>query len=701
MIDTNLYDGLQAMARTIRGLSIDAIQKANSGHPGLPLGCAEIGSLLFAAEMKHCPTDPDWMDRDRFVLSAGHGSMLVYSLLSLTGYGVDLKEIASFRQFGSRCAGHPEYGLVRGVETTTGPLGAGFATAVGMAMAETNLAATYNTAKHTVINHYTYVLAGDGCLQEGVSAEAASLAGHLGLGKLIVFYDSNRITIEGHTDISFTEDVARRFEAYGWQILHADGYDLDGLSARIAEAKADPNRPSLIIAKTIIGKGSPNKADSHEVHGAPLGAEEVRATKTAIGLDPDQDFQLAPSLESFMAERRVQWNKAREAWQGTFNAWAQENPALKQRWDQAMAATQGAHGHAATLPAIDWPQAKIGDKQASRASSGKCLQAIAASVPFLIGGSADLAPSNNTEMKGMGDYQKGSRTGRNLHFGIREHAMGNIINGLTLHGGLKAYGATFLVFSDYMRPSLRLAALMRIPSIFVFTHDSIFVGEDGPTHQPVEHLSSLRIIPGLESLRPADQEETALAWELALQKGFGAHQPTVFGQNRSAGDFAALGPSCLILTRQNLTVFAKGPLWQDQVRATGAHVALEGGKKPQAVLLASGSEVNLALDAAQALAAKGTNIRVISIPSLDRFRVAWNRGEIVGKDAWIPLGLPVFACEAADYASWAEFVPRKHFVGIVGFGECGPGETVARHFGLVPDALAGCILKNLEQGEQK
>ena len=686
-MNTNHLKRIQQFANTVRGLSIDGIQKANSGHPGLPLGCADIGALLYTQVLKHNPANPDWIDRDRFVLSAGHGSMFIYSLLGLCGYGTTTADMAQFRQNGSRCPGHPEYGLTKGVETTTGPLGAGFATAVGMAMAEARLAAVFNTPKHAVIDHHTYVLAGDGCLQEGVSSEAASLAGHLGLGKLIVIYDSNHITIEGHTDVSFTEDVAKRFEAYGWQVLRADGYDLSGLAAALTSSKTETQKPSIIIAKTVIGKGSPNKADSHEVHGAPLGADEVAATKTAIGLDPAQSFQIPAAVTDFVAELAGGWKQRQADWQKGFDAWAKENPELLKLWNTTMKGT-ASHGQL-ELPAITWPTATVGDKLATRAASGKSLQAAAAALPFLIGGSADLAPSNNTELKAQGDFQKGSYTGRNLHFGIREHAMGNIVNGLVLHGGVKAYGATFMVFSDYMRPSLRLAALMKIPSIFVLTHDSIWVGEDGPTHQPVEHLSSLRIIPGLETLRPADVEETTLAWQLALEKGTGAHAPTVHGSRKDIGKWENCGPSVLALTRQNLTVFAKPAGWQDSVRKIGAYVALDCAK-PDCVVLASGSEVGCALEAAAALKAEGKNVRVISVPSLDRFRAAWTRGEIEGK--LVPAGVKLFAIEAADYTSWAEFVKRANFVGVTGFGECGPGEVVAKHFGVTAQGLKDVIL---------
>jgi transketolase len=679
---------IQQFAHTVRGLSIDAIQKANSGHPGLPLGCAEIGALLYTTVLKHNPADPHWADRDRFVLSAGHGSMFIYSLLGLCGYGTTVEDMAKFRQFGSLCPGHPEFGLTKGVETTTGPLGAGFATAVGMAMAEARLAALFNTAAHKVVDHHTFVLAGDGCMQEGVSAEAASLAGHLGLGKLITIYDSNHITIEGHTDVSFTEDVAKRFEAYGWQILRADGYDLDGLASAIATAKAEAGKPSLIIAKTIIGKGSPNKQDSHEVHGAPLGADEVAATKKALGLDPAASFQVPADVTGFVQELSAGWKKNQADWDKAFAAWAAANPELKKLWDTTFAGTDP-HG-AVKLPAVAWPSFAVGEKLATRSASGKCLQSAASALPFLIGGSADLAPSNNTDMKGQGDFQKASPAGRNLHFGIREHAMGNIVNGLVLHGGVKAFGATFMVFSDYMRPALRLAALMKIPSVFVLTHDSIWVGEDGPTHQPVEHLSSLRIIPGLETLRPADAEETACAWELALAKGTGHHAPTTHGSRKSPGAWEEAGPSALALTRQNLTVFAKPAGWQESVRKLGAYVALDAAK-PDCVVLASGSEVGCALEAAAALSAEGRQVRVISVPSQDRFRAAWNRGEIEGKAALVPAGAKLFAIEAADFTSWAEFVKRGRFVGIEGFGECGPGETVAKHFGVTAQGLIEAI----------
>lgn len=726
MLDKAILSQIKDLAKTVRGLSIDGVQAANSGHPGLPLGTADIGALLFASEMKHDPNDPSWIDRDRFVLSAGHGSMLIYSLTHLLGYALPLDELKKFRQLGSRTAGHPEYGLVPGVETTTGPLGAGFANAVGMAVAETRLAALFNTGTQKVVDHYTYVLAGDGCMMEGVSQEAASLAGHLGLGKLIVIYDSNRITIEGHTDLAFTEDTAARFAAYGWHVLHADGYDHEGLAKALDAARAETGKPTLIVAKTIIGFGSPNKADTHDVHGSPLGPDEVKATKAKLGLDPEAFFAVPDAVATFGAARAAEGAKKHAAWKELFASWARANPDKKALWDatfgvpgaggmgESIAASLAAgtgpdlnvKGEAIDaaqeavkkgLPAIAWPAFEAGAKMATRSASGASLQAAAAALPQLVGGSADLAPSNNTDLKGLGHYQKGSREGRNFHFGVREHAMGSVVNGMVLHGGLKVFGATFLVFADYMRPSIRLAAIMKIPSIFIFTHDSIWVGEDGPTHQPTEQLASLRAINGLEVLRPADAEETAFVWQLALEKGFGAHAPANAAHGHTHDDHSShgygVGPTALALTRQNLVVFAKPAGWQESVRKTGAYIAKEakGGagalKDKGIVILATGSELGAALTAAQTLEAEGKNVRVISVPSLDRLRAV--RKKVIGD--LIPQGALAFATEAGNSMSWAGIVHPDLVLGLDGFGECGPGEKVANYFGLNADGLVALV----------
>ncbi|HAE22153.1 MAG TPA: transketolase, partial [Spirochaetaceae bacterium] len=464
---------LNETAKTIRCLSMDAIQEANSGHPGLPLGAAELGALLYGEFLRHDPAAPAWLDRDRFVLSAGHGSMFLYSLLYLAGYGLSLDDIKSFRQLGSKCAGHPEYGFIPGIETTTGPLGQGIANAVGMAIAESMMAARYNQPGHEIINHYTYTLAGDGCMQEGVASEAVSLAGHLGLGKLVVFYDDNRITIDGATSLSFSEDVGARFAACGWQVLKGDMYDADGLRSLLAKAKAETGKPSLIALKSVIGKGAPTMQGSHKVHGAPLGAEEIARAKEAMGVPADARFWVSPQAKDFFSARAKELAAERAAWEGRYAAWKKAYP--------ESAAELEASLRGDTALTVQWPSYKAGDSLATRAASGKALVAAAAAWPQLVGGSADLTGPNSTQLPGE-PYSTANRAGRMIHYGVREHAMAAISNGLALHGGFRPFCATFLVFADYLRPALRLSALMGLPVIYVLTHDSVFVGEDGPTH---------------------------------------------------------------------------------------------------------------------------------------------------------------------------------------------------------------------------
>jgi transketolase len=653
-------DGLTASALSVRALSMDAVQAANSGHPGLPMGCAEIGSLMYGEILKHAPHDPEWIDRDRFVLSAGHGSMLLYSLLHLSGYDLALDDIKKFRQIGSKCAGHPEYGLAPGVETTTGPLGAGFSNAVGMAIAETHLAEIFNTEQHTIIDHYTYALAGDGCLMEGISSEAASLAGHLGLGKLIVLYDSNSISIEGSTSLAFSENVAARFKAYGWQVLEGDAYDFQQMSQLIQKAQAETEKPSLIILRSIIGKGSPNKAGTHGVHGAPLGEEEVIASRRELGIPEDQSFFVHPEARNYFKQKQPIWRQQYVEWEETFKAWANANPDLKDRWDTYM--------KPGFPQDIDFPGFGPGDAEATRKVSGAFLQKLADALPNLVGGSADLAPSNNSELENYGHYSREDRGGRNFHFGVREHAMGGITNGIALHGGLRPYAATFLVFSDYMRPAIRLAALMKLPVIYIFTHDSIYIGEDGPTHQPVEQLAALRAIPGLTVLRPGDPEETVEAWKIAVE-------------NQS-------GPTALVLTRQKVTTYSKAdPDWSRSMRK-GAYLVKDCDGTPDVVLLATGSEIGMALEAA---GKSGKRVRVISIADLNTFlnqdtgdREADN-GE---REALIPSGSRVVVVEAGISAGWGTLVNnQKDLFTINRFGESGPGEDVAAHLGFTVERL--------------
>ncbi|MCL2271043.1 MAG: transketolase, partial [Treponema sp.] len=579
---------LEKIALSVRALSIDAIQKANSGHPGLPLGAAELGAMLYGELLKHDPSDPAWADRDRFILSAGHGSMFLYSLLYLAGYrDITMEDIRNFRQIDSRAAGHPEYGMAAGIETTSGPLGQGVAMAVGFAAAETMLAARFNTAAHKIVDHFTFALCGDGCLMEGVSAEASSFAGHHGLGKLIVFYDSNKITIDGSTDIAFTEDVAKRYESYGWQVLHGSMYDFEEIARLTAQAKTETKKPSMIILTSIIGKGAPNKQNTADIHGAPLGAEEIAAARANLGIPGD--FYVAPEAENYFKAKQALWKETRASWQVLFEAWSKDNPEKRAEWDRFFSGK--------AVPAV-LPAFNCGDKIATRTAGAKALAAAAKANANLTGGSADLKGPNAVGLPAeLGTWTKENRAGQYVHFGIREFAMAAICNGIALHGGLRSYCSTFMVFSDYLRPAIRLSALMRQPVIYVLTHDSIFVGEDGPTHQPVEHLAALRVIPDLRVLRPGDAEETAEAWAMAMEH--------------------AEGPCVLALSRQNITVFPKAdPDWKNTIR-TGAYIVKQAPASngcadgnPDIVIIATGSEVGIALEAA---AQAGKAVRVVSM----------------------------------------------------------------------------------------
>ncbi|MDR1277647.1 MAG: transketolase [Treponema sp.] len=647
---------LEKIALSVRALSIDAIQKANSGHPGLPLGAAELGAILYGELLRHDPADPAWPDRDRFILSAGHGSMLLYALLHLAGYkDMRLEDIKTFRQVGSRAAGHPEYGMAGGIEATSGPLGQGLAMAVGLAVAETMLAARFNTAGHTIVDHYTYALAGDGCLQEGVSAEAGSFAGHQGLGKLIVFYDSNKITIDGSTDLSFTEDAAKRYEAYGWQILRGSMYDFEEIGRLTAQAKAEHKKPSLIILTSIIGKGAPNKQNTADAHGAPLGPEETAAAKQALGIPGD--FYIAPEALDYFRAKRETWGKTRESWQAQFEAWSKENPEKRKDWDNFHAGK--------ALPAA-LPVFAQGDKIATRSAGNKALGAIAAANANLVGGSADLKGPNAVGFPNSGVYSAKDRTGRYIHFGIREFAMAAISNGILLHGGLRAFCATFMVFADYLRPALRLSALMRQPVIYVFTHDSIFVGEDGPTHQPVEHLAALRVIPNVRFLRPADAEEAAEAWTMAMDRGE--------------------GPTVLALSRQNITVFPKeDPEWKNTIR-TGAYIVKKApGGSPGVVIIATGSELGLALEAAALAVEK--KVQVVSMISRELFE---SQPPAI-QESIIPPGVRVVCCEAGVRNGWERWAKPEDIFSIDRFGESGPAGKVAEALGFTAGALAAIV----------
>ncbi|MGP1603399.1 MAG: transketolase [Treponema sp.] len=646
---------INAVASSIRSLSMDAIQKANSGHPGLPLGAAELAAVLYGEILKHNPADSKWADRDRFVLSAGHGSMLLYSILHLSGYKVSIDDIKSFRQVGSNCPGHPEYGMTDGVECTSGPLGQGIAMAVGMAVAETMLAARFNTAKHKIVDHCTYSLVGEGCLQEGVASEACSLAGHLKLGKLIVYYDSNKISIDGSTDITFTENIAKRFEAYGWQVLNGSMYNPEEILKLSEEAKKCTDKPTLIILKSVIGYGAPLQGTA-DVHGAPLGADGVKTAKKTLGLPEDKDFYVLPEAYKYFEDKKAKFNSAEEDWKKEFDAWSKENPDLRNQWDAF-------HSGKPTGTAKD-VGFKAEDKTATRGAGGKVLNVMADRYLNLVGGSADLSGPNKTQLKnGGGIYSENNRIGRTIEFGIREFAMSALCSGISLHGGLRPFCATFLVFSDYMRAQIRLASLMKQPVIYIFTHDSIYVGEDGPTHQPIETLTALRAIPGVQVLRPGDAQETEAAWEMAIE----AHDH----------------PVCIILTRQDLQGYEKADKdWKNTVKC-GAYVAKDCEGTPDITVLASGSEVSMAINAASKVTQK--KIRIVSVIDVKLFASL----DEAAREKLTGSGVRIVTAEAGIGMEWMQFVKDKRDVfSIERFGESGPAEKVAEHLGFTAEKLA-------------
>ncbi|ACL04444.1 Transketolase family protein [Desulfatibacillum aliphaticivorans] len=645
---------------TIRTLSMDAIQKANSGHPGAPMGMAPAAYVLFTRYLKHNPSNPEWHDRDRFVLSAGHASMLLYSLLHLTGYDLSLDDIKNFRQWGSRTPGHPEYGHTPGVETTTGPLGQGLANAVGMAMAERFLASYFNRPGHPVVSHHTYCYCGDGCMMEGITHEAASLAGHLGLSKLICLYDDNKISIEGSTDIAFTEDVKARFAAYKWQVITVeDGNDLDAIAKAIEEAQEDKDRPSLIAIRSHIAFGSPHKQDSSDAHGAPLGEEEILLTKKNLGWPETEPFFVPQEALDVFRQCVDKGAKAEAEWNDAMAAFAKAHPEIAEEFAPIMNGDLP-DGWDADIPAFT-PEDNV---IATRAASGTVLNAIAPKLPTLIGGSADLAPSNKTFINGSGEFQVMNYQNRNIRFGVREHAMGAIMSGMALHKGIRPYGGTFLVFADYVRPAIRVAALMGAPTIYVFTHDSVAVGEDGPTHQPVEHLLSLRAIPNLTVIRPSDATETAEAWKQAIT-------------NNS-------GPTALILSRQKLPVIDRNRYSGAQGLAYGAYVVADAkGKNPDCILIASGSEVNLALQAREQLAEKGVEARVVSMPSWELFEKTTEeyRNRVLPPNVTKRL-----AIEAGTTLGWERYVGTDgKIIGIDRFGASAPGGEVLNKLGMNVD----------------
>jgi transketolase len=647
-------EDMKLVATTIRTLAMDGVQKAKSGHPGMPMGCAEIAAVLWLKALKHNPSDPAWANRDRFVLSAGHGSMLLYSMLHLCGYDLSMDDLKNFRQWESRTPGHPEFGHTPGVETTTGPLGQGVANAVGMTLAQELLRAEFD-AGGPLIDHFIYALAGDGDLMEGVSYEAASLAGHWGLGRLIVVYDSNEITIEGSTDLAFSEDAAARFAACGWHVQRVDGHDCDAIEAALAAARDEKARPSLVIAKTRIAKGSPGREGSEESHGAPLGDDEVKKTKANLGCDPDGTFCVNERVYEIFAMRRKELESEYDAWRTMFDKKVKGE--LKKRWDRFFDAVD-ADSLRGALPVFE-----TGKSVATRSAGGKVLEALFRELPNIVGGSADLAPSNKSFVKGYNETGRGA-IGRNIHFGIREHAMGAIQNGIAYYGGFIPYSATFFVFMDYMRPPVRLAALSKLRSIYVFTHDSFFVGEDGPTHQPVEHLAVARAIPGLTVIRPADAEETREAWLAALS--------------------GEAGPTAILLTRQDIPVLERGA---DGARGLhrGAYVLWDPKRALDIILLASGSEVHIALEAAKELEASGIGARVVSFPSWEMFekQPGGYRESVlpaaVGRRAVIEAGLSMGWERYAGVG--ALYVTLEHF------GASAPAQVLAGRFGFTKDNI--------------
>jgi len=655
----NTLDNL--CVNTIRMLSVDCVERANSGHPGMPMGAAPMAYVLWTMFLRHNPSNPDWFDRDRFVLSAGHGSALIYSLLHLTGYDLTLEDLKGFRQWGSKTPGHPEYGLTPGVETTTGPLGQGFANGVGMAIAERFLAARFNRPGHNIVDHYTYGIAGDGDLMEGLSHEAASLAGHLKLGRLIYLYDDNKISIEGSTEITFTEDVKARFRAYGWHVDYVDdGNDLDAIRKAITAAQQEVEKPSLIAVRTLIGYGSPNKEGLSGAHGEPLGPAEIKLVRKRLGWPEEKVFFVPDEARSHFRKAVLRGKELEREWKDNFNAYRESHPDLADLLEQTIENR---------LP-DDWdsnlPVFPADDKGiATRVASGKVLNAIAPRLFNLIGGSADLAPSNKTLINNEKEMQAGAFGGRNIRFGVREHGMGSVLNGMALHG-LIPYGGTFLVFSDYMRPAIRMAALMGLRIIYIFTHDSIGLGEDGPTHQPVEHLASLRAIPTLTVIRPADANETTAAWRVAITSDS--------------------GPVAMVLTRQALPVLDRTSLPPADGLFKGAYILNDPpDKNPDIILVATGSEVHVALAASQTLEKKGIAVRVVSMPSWELFE---NQPEEYRWQVLLNETRPIIAVEAGIRQGWRRYVGANGAViGLDRFGASAPAKNLFKNFGITSDAI--------------
>ncbi len=649
----------QRCVNTIRFLAVDAVEKAKSGHPGMPMGMADAAFVLWTRFLRFQPSHPEWPDRDRFVLSAGHGSMLLYSLLHLSGYDLPLEELKRFRQIGSKTPGHPEYGLTPGVETTSGPLGQGFGNGVGMAVAGRMLAARFNTPDFSPVSYRVFGIVSDGDLMEGVASESASLAGHLGLGNLIYFFDANRVTIEGSTDLAFTEDVARRFEAYGWHVDHADPYDHDDLERALSAALEESDRPSLIVTPSHIGYGAPKKQDTREAHGEPLGPEEATAAKRALGWPESPTFLIPDEVRAVFAERAAALASEYDSWRGGVMRWMSRNPERADLWRSMVEGRRPQDLLERLLR-----EAPSG-AAATRVHGGNVLQRAASWVPSLVGGSADLEPSTRTRIQDSPSVQRGQYAGRNFHFGVREHAMGAMVNGMALTGAFIPYASSFLVFTDYARPSIRLAALMKLQVIWVLTHDSVFLGEDGPTHQPIEHLTALRAIPNLLVIRPADGPETAGAWGLALERRD--------------------GPTLMALTRQNLPVLDRAEPLSPETMRRGGYVLRETQGAGALTLIATGSEVWLALEAAKLLGAEGTPARVVSMPAPQLFL----EQDENWRNAVLPPGGSRISIEAGATDYWHRFVGHDGLaIGIDRFGESAPYAQLQEHFGFQPQGIA-------------
>ena len=648
-------------SNTIRGLAIDSVQAAKSGHPGMPMGMADVAFVLWTEFLKHNPNNPNWFNRDRFILSAGHGSMLIYSLLHLTGYSLPLEELKQFRQWKSKTPGHPEYGLTEGVETTTGPLGQGFANGVGMAIAESHIAQKCNTVDYKVVDHYIYAIVSDGDIMEGISHEAASLAGHLKLGKLVYFYDDNGITIDGSTDLAFSEDVKQRFEAYGWHCIAIDGHDFDAIRGAVIKAKEETERPSLILCKTQIGYGSPNKQGTAESHGAPLGDDEIRLTKKRLGLNPEKSFQIDDDVKAYFRTALDHGKMAENQWNDVVKHLSKKAPDKAESFQSYL--NKKLPGIADILPFFEADAKGMATRKASGAVLDECMKHI----PQIIGGSADLTPSNNTKAKGIGVYTAEDRGGRYIHYGVREHGMWGALNGIALHGGLIPFGGTFLIFSDYCRASIRLAALSKLPTIGVFTHDSVGLGEDGPTHQPVEQLSSLRAIPNLILLRPCDANETAYAWKAALER--------------------TDGPTLIALSRQPIPTLDRDQYASASNVEKGAYILAEAEKKnPDIVMIGTGAEVMHLIEARKILAGKGIQARVVSMPSWELFRA---QTESYRADVLLTNDVPKISMEAGVSHGWTEWIGSNGVsIALDNFGASAPFKTVFEKFGFTPENAA-------------